>query len=456
MTARTILIVDDEPDIRQIVGEILEDEGYRVVVAEDATSARTRFEENRPDLVLLDIWMPGEDGLSVLKWWTENNVLHCPIVMISGHGNVETAVEAVKYGAYDFLEKPLSTAKLLLTVERALEADELRRENERLRGQFVSSRELIGESEAMIELRRHIRLLAPTDSWVFVTGDPGTGKRMVAQAIHENSARSGARMVELNLAATPAESIAVRLFGSEMNGEVNTGCFEEAKQGTLFLNEVLDLDPDIQAKLLSALQERRFLRVGGQSYIDLDIRVVSATSYDAEAVIAEGRFREDLYYRLNVVPIHVPPLSQHLEDIPELTEYYLRTMAAQQQLPSRAVSSHALKRMSRYHWPGNVRELTNVLQRLLILNRGSEITEDEVIASLGQNQEVAASPIGSLGDLVDLGLKEARDQFEKRYLEYHLKSVKGNVSNLAQKVGMERTHLYRKLKNLQIDPKSAK
>ena len=352
MTPRKILIVDDEPDIRQIVGEILEDEGYGVAVAKDAETARIQFEENHPDLVLLDIWMPGEDGLSVLKKWGENGALQTPVVMISGHGNVETAVEAVKYGAYDFLEKPLSTAKLLLTVERALEADDLRRENRRLRGQFASSRELIGESEPMIELRRHIRLLAPTDSWVFVTGDPGTGKRVVAQAIHESSHRRDARLVELNLAAAPAESIAVHLFGSESNDEIRTGCFEDAKQGTLFLNEVLDLDLEIQAKLLSALQERKFLRVGGKSYVDLDVRVVSATSHDAEAAVAEGKFREDLYYRLNVVPIHVPPLNQHLDDIPELADYYIAMIAEREHLPPRTVSAGALKTLCRYNWPG--------------------------------------------------------------------------------------------------------
>jgi two-component system nitrogen regulation response regulator NtrX len=456
LSSRKILIVDDEPDIRQIVGEILEDEGYAVVIAEDAASARQKYEEVLPDLVLLDIWMPGEDGISVLKNWGENAAFQTPVVMISGHGNVETAVEAVKYGAYDFLEKPLSTAKLLLTVERALEADDLRRENRRLRGQFASSRELIGESEAIIELRRHIRLLAPTDSWVFVTGAPGTGKRIVAQAVHDSSDRRDARLVELNLAAAPAESIAVHLFGSESNDEVRAGCFEDAKGGTLFLNEVLDLNLEIQAKLLSALQERRFLRVGGQSYVDLDVRVVSATSHDAEAAVAEGKFREDLYYRLNVVPIHVPQLNQHLEDIPELIDYYIGMIAEREQLPPRTVSAGAMKKMCRYQWPGNVRELTNLLQRLLILNHGNEITEDEVSSSLGQTRASGSSAFGSLGDYVDMGLKEARDQFERSYLEYHLHSVKGSVSKLSQKVGMERTHLYRKLKSLQIDPKSAK
>jgi two-component system nitrogen regulation response regulator NtrX len=456
MSTRQILIVDDEPDIRQIVGEILEDEGYSVSVAGDAASARSQFDKIHPDLVLLDIWMPGEDGISVLKGWGENNALRTPVVMISGHGNVETAVEAVRFGAYDFLEKPLSTAKLLLTVERALEADELRRENERLRGQFSSSQELIGESEAMTELRRHIRLLAPTDSWVFVTGDPGTGKRMVAQAIHESSSRSEARMVELSLAATPAESIAVHLFGSEKNGEIRAGCFEEAKKGTLFLNEVLDLDLDIQAKLLSALQEKRFLRVGGQSYVELDVRVVSATSYAADSAVAEGRFREDLYYRLNVVPIHVPRLHDHIEDLSGLVEYYMGILSEREKLQPRPISPGALKVMSRYHWPGNVRELTNLLQRLLILNHGTEITTEEASAALGQAREGSPNNMGSLGEFVELGLKEARDKFERKYLEYHLQQVKGNVSNLARSVGMERTHLYRKLKSLGIDPKSAK
>ena len=293
-----ILVVDDEPDIRSILQDILQDEGYSVGLAENGDEARQRFEEQKPDLVLLDIWMPKEDGMSVLKSWVDKNQLNdTPVIMISGHGTVENAVEAVKLGAYDFLEKPLSTGKLLLCVERGLEASSLRKENQQLRSRLQNTSPLVSHSEASRELLRHIKLLGPTDSWVFITGESGTGKRLVAQNVHQNSPRANAGFVELNLAAMPSESVAQALFGSEVDGKVVVGRFEEARGVTVFINEVLGLNLETQNMLLSALQEQQFLRIGGSQYVDLDVRVIFSTSGNAQQAVSEGHFHEDLYYR---------------------------------------------------------------------------------------------------------------------------------------------------------------
>lgn len=454
MKGQTILVVDDEPDIREVVREILEDEDYSVVTAESADVARRVHDEQALDLVLLDIWMPGTDGISLLKEWANRNGPDAPIIMISGHGNVETAVEAIRYGAYDFLEKPLSTAKLLVTVERALQSDQLRKENLRLKGRLEPASSLVGKSQAMQELRDTIERIAQTDSWVLITGEPGSGKGVVARSLHRQSPRAKARFVEVSLAAVPTQSIAVQLFGTEVDGVIRPGRFEEAKGGTLFLDEIGDMDLETQAKLLSALQDSRFLRVGGQRYVESDVRIVAATNHDIRKAVEEGRFREDLFYRLNVVPIHAPPLREHVEDVPELVEYYLNWLVEREQLPYRKFSTAALNALRNYDWPGNVRELKNLVQRLLILNRGEEVSSREVELALGGREPDSGSefPESAFG----MTLREARDRFEKSYLEHHLQRVGGNVSELAQLVGMERTHLYRKLKGFGIDPKSVK
>ncbi|MDH3638140.1 MAG: sigma-54 dependent transcriptional regulator [Gammaproteobacteria bacterium] len=454
MTGQTILVVDDEPDIRQVVSELLEDEEYAVVSAENADTACQVVAEQRVDLVLLDIWMPGTDGISLLKDWAQGNGPDAPIIMISGHGNVETAVEAIRYGAYDFLEKPLSTAKLLVTVQRALQSDQLRKENLRLRRRLEPASELVGKSKVMQELRDQVQRVAQTDSWVLVTGEPGSGKGVVARSLHNQSPRSKGRFVEVSLAAVPAQSIAPQLFGSEIDGVIRPGRFEEAKGGTLFLDEVADMDLETQAKLLSALQDSRFLRVGGQHYVEADVRIVAATNQDLRQAVEEGQFREDLFYRLNVVPIHVAPLREHVEDVPELVEFYLNWSAEREQLPYRKFSTAALNALRSYSWPGNVRELKNLVQRLLILNRGEEVTGREVELAFGGRQ--SAAPFEFPESAFEMTLREARDRFEKSYLEFHLMRVGGNVSELAQMVGMERTHLYRKLKGFGIDPKAVK
>jgi DNA-binding NtrC family response regulator len=454
VSAQTILVVDDEPDIRQVLQDILEDENYSVVTAENAERARKLGAGGNVDLILLDIWMPGTDGITLLKEWASGNGPDVPVIMISGHGNVETAVEAVRFGAYDFLEKPLSTAKLLVTINRALQSDQLRRENQRLRVRLEPASTLVGKSRIMSTLREQVSRIAPTDSWVLITGEPGSGKGVVARALHLQSARREEPFVEVSLAAVPEQSIAVQLFGSEEGPVIGAGRLEEAKGGTLVLDEIADTDLEVQAKLLSALVESRFLRVGGQRYVDVDVRIIATTNQNLATAVAESRFREDLYYRLNVVPIHVPPLRDHVEDVPELVEFYLDWMVEKERLPYRRFSTGALNVLRNHHWPGNVRELKNLVQRLLILKRDGDVSPEEVDNALGRRPADAEPEFPD--SVFSLPLRDARDQFERSYLLFHLRQVGGNVSELAQLVGMERTHLYRKLKGLGIDPKSAK
>ena len=311
MIGARVLVVDDEPDIRRLVKEILEDESYIVTTAENAASAREELTRVRPDLMLLDIWMPDTDGMDLLRELSENEALPCPVIMMSGHGNIETAVDALRLGAYDFIEKPVSMAKLLVTVQRALQAEQLRRENISLRRRVSGESDIIGDTSIMQDLTEDLRRVAATDSWVLINGEPGTGKAVAARYIHEHSPRSGRPLVEISLAATPRENVAVQLFGSEEQGGIIPGCFEQAAGGTLLLDEIGDLDLETQSRLSSALQERRFLRVGGRAAIAMDVRVIATTRHDLSSAVKEGRFREDLFYRLNVVPILMPPLRRH-------------------------------------------------------------------------------------------------------------------------------------------------
>lgn len=456
MSKPHILVVDDEPDIRNILQDILQDEGYQVSLAENAEQARQKFREQQPDLVLLDIWMPGEDGISVLKSWVDSALLgSTPVIMISGHGTVENAVEAVKLGAYDFLEKPLSTGKLLLAIERGLENASLREENKRLKTQLQDNSPLIFNSDASRELMRHIKLLGPTDSWVFITGESGTGKHLVARKIHQNSPRSESNFVELNLAAMPSESVSQQLFGSEANDKILRGSFEQAQGGTLFINEVLGLNLETQNKLLSALQERQFLRLGGADYIELDVRVIVTTSGNPQEAVSEGSFSEDLYYRLNVIPIQVPSLRQRRKDLNELVSLFIADTANKNQLEIPHLTADALRALKDYSWPGNVRQLQNVIQRLIVLRAGQTIETEDVMAALGGDLDMKKTA-EKLPEYFEGDMRKAKEQFEKIYLTYHLNAVDGNVSALAKKVGLERTHLYRKLKILQITARNAK
>ncbi len=453
-----ILVVDDEPDIRDILKDILQDEGYTVSVAENAEQARLRFKDDSPNLVLLDIWMPGEDGISVLKHWVDNDKLGTtPVIMISGHGTVENAVEAVRLGAYDFLEKPLSTGKLLLSVERGLENASLRTENQQLKSRLNSDESMIANSDTSRELMRHVQLLGPTDSWVFITGESGTGKHLVAKQVHENSPRANNAFVELNLAGMPTENVAQALFGSEHDGKVVMGRFEAAKGGTLFINEVLDLNPEAQNKLYSALQEQQFLRLGGTQYVELDVRVIVTTSRNPQQAVSDGLFREDLYYHLNVIPIEVPPLRQRKQDLPELIALFIENMSKRTNAPAPEITPAALQWLNDYPWPGNVRQLQNIVQRLIILNLEKVIDVPQVKIALGDDANIESDkPQASLPDYFGHDMRLAKEAFEKAYLSHHLSTVDGNVSALAKKIGLERTHLYRKLKNLDLNSKSAK
>jgi len=454
MKKQRILIIDDEPEICRLVQEILEDEGYIVRTAGSAEQARVAKKEFNPDLALLDIWMPGTDGITLLKEWMDNEEAPPSVVMMSGHGNVETAVEAIRYGAYDFLEKPLSTAKLMVTVQRALQNAQLRNENIQLRQQLQPVNDLIGESKSMQQLREQIKLVANTESWVLISGEPGSGKEVAARMIHSLSPRADASLVTINLAAIPVENIAVQMFGSEKNGLVSAGSFEQASGGTLLLDEIADMDLDAQAKLIGALRENRFLRVGGNTPVELDVRVIAATTHNLEEEVAAKRFREDLYYRLNVLPIQIPPLRERPEDVATLIEFFLDYMVNVEHLPSRHFTAESLNILRQYSWPGNVRELKNLVQRLLILNRGEEVSVKEVQDAIGKRMlpDVPSQPVADYNQ----SLRDARDEFERGYLLHHLKKVGGNVSELAQIVGMERTHLYRKLKALDINPKNSR
>ena len=452
MSSPHILVVDDEPDIRNLVQEILEDEDYAVAVAENGETARHALRDRRPDLMLLDIWMPDLDGISLLKGWAEDEGLPCPVIMMSGHGTVETAVEATRLGAYDFLEKPLSMAKLLLTVERALEADKLQKEYVGLKRRTAIAHEPVGRSTAMQRLREQVKRIAQHDTWVLITGEAGSGRETFSRYLHAQSSRKDRPFVDLGVSAIGRNNASRELFGSEQDGHIHYGSLEQAAGGTLLLDEVADMDLEIQSQLLGALDTGSFLRAGGSEPVQIDVRIIAATQRNLEEEVRAGRFREDLFYHLNVVPLHIPPLREHNEDIPELLNYYVDYFATHEKLPYRRFSVGAQNYMRNYGWPGNTRELKNLVQRVLILGAGDEITQDEVETALGA---APAVPTQSLEGLVsfDQPLRQAREQFEKAYLEYQLGKHGGNVSKMAKEAGMERTHLYRKLRSLGIEIK---
>lgn len=451
MTGGCILVVDDEPEIRRLVKEILEDEQYQVVTAEDATTAREAYATERLDLVLLDIWMPDTDGISLLKEWSRSGTPDVPVVMMSGHGTVDTAVEATRLGATDFIEKPLSMGKLLVTVERALQRTQQTPQGVQYNAPTVAIP--AGKSATMQQLRDDLERVAATDSCVLITGEPGSGKSIAAHYLHYKSVRSRQPLVEISFAAIPVDEVTAQLFGIRKGNRVFPGQLEQARGGTLVLDEIASLDPALQPRLLRALEERRFERVGSDESLELDIRVVATSSHDLKVAVNDGRLREDLYYFLNVVPIVILPLRDHHEDVPELVNFYCDRMVEHEQLPYRKFSTSAMNELRNYSWPGNIQELKNMVERLLILNRGVEISAAEVEQAL-VSQPATNETLPEAAFM--LPLRAARDQFEKAYLEYHLKRTNGNVSELAAVADMERTHLYRKLKNLGVNPKSVR
>jgi two-component system nitrogen regulation response regulator NtrX len=452
MTSRHILVVDDEPDIRNLVHEILEDEGYSVTTAEGGEAARKACRVRRPDLILLDIWMQDVDGITLLREWAENGELPCPVVMMSGHGTVETAVEATRLGAYDFIEKPISLAKLLLTVERAFESDRLQRENVDLREHGRPVIMPIGKSEVMDKLRQQARRIAQHNSGVLISGEAGSGKGTFARYIHEQSARHEGPFVEVAVGSITKENSAAELFGSEEGQAVHYGRLEQANGGTLCIGDIADMDMQTQTRLLSVLQTNSFVRLGGNEDVEVDLRIIATTQRNLEQEVAEGRFRDDLFYHLNVVPLHIPALREHADDVHELLNFYIDHLVTHERLSYRHFSVAAQNRLRGYGWPGNIRELRNLVQRLLILGTGEEIEADEIERAIGTHVEMAGDRHGPAMPF-DLPLREAREQFEHNYLIYQLQEAGGSVGKLAKRVGMERTHLYRKLRSLGIDLK---
>ncbi|GAB4300768.1 MAG: sigma-54 dependent transcriptional regulator [Thiohalomonadaceae bacterium] len=449
-----ILVVDDEPDIRSLLQDILRDEGYEVDTAENAAAARKARKARRPDLVLLDIWMPDTDGITLLKEWSEEGPLTAPVIMMSGHGTVETAVEATRLGAYDFIEKPLSLAKLLVTVSRALEASRLQRENVGLKRLAQPVGEPVGRSAAMQQLREQVRRVAQHGTTVLMSGEPGAGKGVMARYLHACSPRRDGPFVSVGVASLLGDNATVELFGSEEDAKVHYGLLEQANGGTLFLDDIADMDSATQARLLGALETRSYHRVGGTEPVKVDVRVIAATHHDLGQRVREGLFRNDLYYHLNVVPLSVPPLRSHSEDVSDLIAFYVDYFVSQEKLPYRTFTVAAQNRLRNYPWPGNVRELRNLVQRLLIVGGSGDIDAAEVEAALGAGSVAETPAMAATTPDIDLPLREARENFERRYFLALLDRLDGNINQMAQHSGIERTHLYRKLKSLGIDTKN--
>jgi DNA-binding NtrC family response regulator len=456
MGSATILVVDDEPDIRESVKDILEDEGYEVVLAENAAAAREARRARRPDAILLDVWMPDEDGVSLLREWSSRGGLPCPVVMMSGHGTIETAVEATRHGAWDFVEKPISLAKLLLTLKRALEAGRLRDENAALRAQVAATAiEPVGSGRAMSALKGQLERVAIAEAPVLIQGEPGTGRETIARHLHARGPRRDGPFVRVSVSALPPQNAAALLFGAERDGEVSYGFLDQAQRGFLYVEGVTDLDPESQRRLAIALETGSYTREGGAQPIPLDLRVVAATSIDLEPEVRAGRFRQDLYFQLSVLPLVVPPLRERLDDLPELVDHFAEFFATRDQLPYRRFTLAAKNRLRQHGWPGNLRELRNLVQRLLILGHGGDVEAPEVERVLGSALAPprATRPAGEGAFEIDYGkpLREARDDFERAYLSHLLRQADGSVGKLAQLSGMERTHLYRKLRDLGIE-----
>ncbi|MHB8067144.1 MAG: sigma-54-dependent transcriptional regulator [Desulfobaccales bacterium] len=448
----TLLVVDDEPQILQAVSGILQDEGFEVITAPDGETALKTVSEAAPHLVLLDIALPGKDGLEVLQE-LKARYPALPVVMISAYGSVENAVKATRLGAYDFIEKPPNAENILLTVRNALEMARLSEENRRLRLQAAPVREIVGTSEAVQRLREQVRVVAPTNASVLITGENGTGKELVARALHAFSNRSHKPFVEVNCAAIPEDLIESELFGHEKGAFTGAtsrrqGKFDLAHEGTLFLDEIGDMSLKTQAKILRILEEQRFERVGGNRPIQVDVRVVAATNKNLAEEIQRGAFREDLYHRINVIPLHVLPLRERREDIPLLAKHFLQELARENDAPAKTLAPRALEALTNLPWPGNVRELKNFLWRLAILTPGPQIE----LADL----HLAPPPAAASGDLDRLleiaDFREARALFEKEYLRRQLEECGGSVSLLAERIGLERSHLYRKLKASGLEP----
>jgi two-component system, NtrC family, nitrogen regulation response regulator NtrX len=447
MTIPHILVVDDEADIRGLLKEILSEEGYEVDVAANAVQARASRARQTPDLVLLDIWMPDVDGITLLREWSASTSDGCPVVMMSGHGTVETAVEATRLGAFDFVEKPLSLAKLLRTVERALDAGKRKRQS----GKLLTPALMVpvGKSKQMQQLRTELQQIAANPSSVLLIGEPGSGREAFARYLHERSARANHPFVILLASSLREADAESRLFGREQNGTRQMGLLEEAGEGTLFIHEVEDLPPAAQRLLVGVLESGQFMRLGGTEPVRLAARVLSSGQPGIENRAGTDSFRRDLLAHLNMLIVRVPPLRDYAEDVPELLRHYVDRLVDNEGLQFRRFSVAAQNRLRNYPWPDNVRELKNLVHRLLIQGGAEEIRLEEIERELA----VQAPPGEPLvkQDLLALPLREAREQFERAYLQQQLLLCNGKVGQLAKRVGMERTHLYRKLRSLGVD-----
>ncbi len=450
MSNAHVLVVDDEVDIRDLIKEILTDEGYGVTCAADAQQARAARAQRRFDLILLDIWMPDTDGITLLREWSENGELNCPVVIMSGHGTVDTAVEATRLGALDFVEKPLSLAKLLRTVEAALESGG--KQAKAARNLLPSLLAPVGRSELMQGLRERVQQYARHDGSVLISGEPGTGRGAFARYMHGLSRRADEPLTVVTAASITDADAAEQLLGTEEGGEIVSGAFERASGGTLVIDELTDLGSEAQKILFGALDSGSFTRIGGSQPIRIDARVVATVSPDYEARIESGELRRDLVSQLGELKLRVPPLREYAEDVPELLSYYVDKLVDAEGLTFRRFSVAAQNRLRNYPWPDNVHELKNLVRRLLLSDTDEDISLEEVeaeITTAAPGQELLVKQ-----DWLALPLREAREQFERAYLEKQLVLCGGKVGQLATRVGMERTHLYRKLRSLGIDFKS--
>ncbi|WP_455477365.1 nitrogen assimilation response regulator NtrX [Bartonella sp. B41] len=447
-----ILIVDDESDIRELVAGILDDEGYETRVACNSDEALAQISERVPKLIFLDIWLQGSriDGLGLLDE-IKTRYPALPVIMISGHGNIETAVSAIKRGAYDFIEKPFKADRLVLVAERTLENSKLKRELSELQKRSNETPELLGTSSVMKHLRQTIEKVAPTNSRIMITGPSGAGKEMVARAIHALSARSNGPFVTINAATITSERMEIELFGNEMEGgERKIGALEEAHGGILYLDEIADMPRETQSKILRVLTSQTFERVGGTKRVKVDVRIISSTVQNLENLIADGHFREDLFHRLSVVPVSVPPLSARREDIPDLVRYFIKKISHQVGIRPREISDDVIAILQMQAWPGNVRQLRNNIERLLILIRDGDgpITAESLPIEMSDSLPRLQMDVDE--SVMDLPLREARELFEKKYLVAQIGRFGGNISRTAEFIGMERSALHRKIKALGV------
>ncbi len=447
-----ILIIDDEPSIREILTEILKDEGYDVLDAEDGIKGLALCKTEVIDLILLDIWLPNMGGIDVLAE-LKKEYPEIEVVVISGHANIDMAVKAVKLGAFDFLEKPLSLEKVTTIIRNALQLRDLKTENTQLKNSITQNDQMIGKTPEMEAVKALIEQSAATDSRILITGENGTGKELVARAIHNKSRRASGRFLEVNCAAIPDTLIESELFGHQKGAFTSAvsnrkGKFELANRGTLFLDEVADMSLSAQAKVLRAIQEMKFERVGGEESISVDVRLIAATNKDIHKEIKNGNFREDLYFRLNVIPIHVPSLRERVDDLPLLADYFLEKFSSGREERKKTISESGMKVLSEYSWPGNIRELKNFIERISIMSNERIVEADTVRNFLGKKKDEKQN--GLLEEFEDMGLTQARDSFEKMYILQKLEEKDFNISRTAQELGIYPSNLHGKIKKFGI------